>query len=188
MSGPVRRVIIVPERKEITMRAAKLAGRQAADRPTRTRVGRSFLTGVAVGVALAYLLDTERGHRRRRLIVDRTAASARRCSRHCVRATRNAVARTEGHGKGFLHRLQPRGKEPPDDVTLAHRVESIVFRDHRFPKGRISINAEQSRVFLRGELDRPELIEDLAEAVRRVPGVQGVENLLHLPGTPPPAR
>ena len=41
-------------------------------------------------------------------------------------------------------------------------------------------------MFLRGQVDRPELIHDLEEAVRKVPGVRGVENLLHLPGTPAP--
>jgi osmotically-inducible protein OsmY len=71
-------------------------------------------------------------------------------------------------------------------VTLVDRVESIVFRDPRFPKGQISINAEQGEVFLRGQVARPELIQDLEEAVRKVPGVRGVENLLHLPGTPAP--
>jgi osmotically-inducible protein OsmY len=78
-------------------------------------------------------------------------------------------------------------RESQDDVTLAHKVESIVFRDSRFPKGQISINAEQGEVSLRGEIDRPELIRDLVEAVRKVPGVRSVENLLHLPGTPAPA-
>ena len=32
-----------------------------------------------------------------------------------------------------------------------------------------------------------ELIQDLEQAVRNVRGVSGVENLLHLPGTPAPA-
>ena len=159
----------------------------AAEKPCGTRFAGSFLTGVAVGGGLAYFLDRERGHRRRRMIVDRIGASARRSSRQGTRVIRKSVARAGGRGKGFVHRLRPTSSEPLDDATLAHKVESIVFRDERFPKGRISINAEHGEVFLRGELDRPELIQDLVEAVRTVPGVQGVENLLHLPGTPAPA-
>jgi hypothetical protein len=100
---------------------------------------------------------------------------------------RSAGARAGGRAKGFVHRLRPQGAEPPDDVTLAHKVESVVFRDPRFPKGRININAEQGEVFLRGQIARPELIHDLEAAVRKVPGVRDVENLLHLPGTPVPA-
>jgi osmotically-inducible protein OsmY len=87
----------------------------------------------------------------------------------------------EGRARGFFHRLRPSPTEPPDDVTLVHKVESIVFRDPTFPKGQINVNAEEGRVFLRGQVDRPELIRELEEAVRRVPGVRGVENRLHLP-------
>jgi hypothetical protein len=159
----------------------------------RTRAGkkqsnewsaRSFLIGAALGAALAYLLDLERGRRRRHLLVDQAAASARRSSRHAARAIRIAFARAEGKARGFVHQGRSPREEQPDDVTLAHKVESIVFRDPKFPKGQISINAEQGAVFLRGQVDRPELIHELEQAVRKVPGVHGVENLLHLPGTP----
>lgn len=147
----------------------------------------SFIAGVAVGEAGAYFLDRERGHRRRRELVDRVAATGRRTSRHGGRALRHAVARAAGRGKGFVHRLRPVSRAAVDDTELAHKVESIVFRNERFPKGRISVNAERGEVFLRGELERPELIAELVEAVRRVPGVRSVANLLHLPGTPAPA-
>ena len=160
---------------------------RAGEKPSGAWSTRSFLTGTAGGVTLAYLLDREQGHRRRRLLVDRTVASARRGSRQGSRAIRVAVARAAGHARGFVHRLRPPAKEPPDDVTLTHKVESIVFRDPTLPKGQISINTEEGKVFLRGQVDQPELIHDLEEAVRNVPGVRGVENLLHLPGQPAPA-
>ncbi|MGE5274084.1 MAG: BON domain-containing protein [Verrucomicrobiota bacterium] len=83
-----------------------------------------------------------------------------------------------------MHRVRPPAAEPLDDATLAHKVESIVFRSPKFPKGQININAEQGKVFLRGQLDQSELIHDLEEAVRNVPGVRDVDNLVHLPGTP----
>jgi hypothetical protein len=159
-----------------------------AERPARRSGAKPFLTGAAVGAGLAWLLDPDQGHRRRRLLADRVAAAARRSSRRSVRALRVAAGRAEGRARGFLHRLRPPvAGEPADDATLAHKVESVVFRDRRFPKGQISVNAEEGEVFLRGEVDEPDLIRDLEEAVRRVPGVRGVENLLHLPGTPAPA-
>ena len=46
------------------------------------------------------------------------------------------------------------------------------------------MNAENGVVYLRGEADRSELIETLENQVRKVEGVQEVENLLHLPGEP----
>jgi hypothetical protein len=170
------------------MRVGKYVGVRAAEKPGGTWSARSFLTGAAVGGALAYLFDPGRWRRRRRrrLLAERGAAYARRGSRRRIRAIQIAVARAKGRTRGFLHRLQPGAKEPPDEVTLVDRVESIVFRDPRFPKGQISINAEQGEVFLRGQVDAAELIQDLEEAVRNVPGVRSVANLLHLPGTAAP--
>ena len=71
-----------------------------------------------------------------------------------------------------------------DDATLVDKVESIVFRKHDLPKGQININAENGVVFLRGQVDRPELVEALEARVRKVQGVKGVENLLHTPEAP----
>ena len=73
-----------------------------------------------------------------------------------------------------------------DDVELAHKVESVVFRDESLPKGKVSVNAEDGTIFLRGQVDSPDTIVRIERAVRAVEGVAGVENLLHLPGTPAP--
>jgi len=73
-----------------------------------------------------------------------------------------------------------------DDAELAHKVESVVFRDDALPKGEVSINAERGTVFLRGQVESPDIIVQLERAVRDVEGVDGVENLLHVPGTPAP--
>jgi osmotically-inducible protein OsmY len=74
-------------------------------------------------------------------------------------------------------------------MTLAHRVESELFRRVEVPKGQIDINAEDGAVFLRGVVERAEDIARIEEAARRIPGVRDVENLLHMPGTPaPPSR
>ncbi len=73
-----------------------------------------------------------------------------------------------------------------DDAELAHKVESVVFRDDDLPKSEVSINAENGTVFLRGQVDSPDTIVRFERAVRDVEGVGGVENLLHVPGTPAP--
>jgi osmotically-inducible protein OsmY len=74
-----------------------------------------------------------------------------------------------------------------DDATIAHRVESVLFRDADVPKGRINVNAENGRVYLRGTVDDPGLIARLERAARDVRGVRGVVNLLHTPGSPAPS-
>ncbi len=73
-----------------------------------------------------------------------------------------------------------------DDTELVHKVESVVFRDPSLPKGKVSINAENGKIFLRGQVDGPDTIVRVEKAVRDVEGVETVENLLHLPGTPAP--
>jgi osmotically-inducible protein OsmY len=73
-----------------------------------------------------------------------------------------------------------------DDTELAHKVQSIVFRDPSLPKGKISINAENGKVFLRGQVDAPDTIVRIERSVRDVEGVEAVENLLHVPGTAAP--
>jgi osmotically-inducible protein OsmY len=84
------------------------------------------------------------------------------------------------------HALRPPIEVELDDATLVDKVESIVFRKHDLPKGQININAENGVVFLRGQVDRPELVEALEARVRKVQGVKGVENLLHTPAAEPP--
>ena len=73
-----------------------------------------------------------------------------------------------------------------DDVTLARQVESELFREENAPKGQISVNAANGVVQLRGEVEQPELIDELVQRARSVQGVRDVENLLHLPGQEAP--
>ena len=73
-----------------------------------------------------------------------------------------------------------------DDATLAHKVESEVLGGSG--NGRISVNAENGVVVLRGEVDSADQMNAIAESVMAVPGVTGVENLLHLPGEPAPNK
>jgi osmotically-inducible protein OsmY len=153
------------------------------------RLARPFplLLAAAAGAALAYFFDPSSGRRRRHETRDRSAKLARRGAHRGRRFARHASAEIVGRTKRASHALSPDEVEL-DDVTLAHKVESILFRDRDVPKGRINVNAENGVLFLRGEVERPELVGDLEARVRKVRGVRGVENLLHLPGRPPPER
>jgi osmotically-inducible protein OsmY len=82
--------------------------------------------------------------------------------------------------------FSPRGRGSVDDVTLARQVESELFREESAPKGQISVNAANGVVQLRGEVEQPELIDELVQRARSVQGVREVENLLHLPGQEAP--
>jgi hypothetical protein len=142
--------------------------------------------GIALGVLLEYFLDPNAGRRRRHSARDRAGSRMRRGERGAIRRARRA----ESHAVGIARRTFNAGRrhrEPFDDVTLTHKVESELYRRAGVPKGTISINAEDGVVFLRGIMDRQEDIERMEAATRRIAGVRGVENLVHMPGTPAPA-
>ena len=144
------------------------------------------LLGGVTGAALEYLLDPECGRRRRSLARDRLVATGRRGLRSVNRAARRTAARGYGLAQQVRHRTSAQPL-PANDATLKSRVESELGRHPALPLGRVNINAEEGIVVLRGELDRPEQIQAFEAVVRTVAGVRDVENLLHLPGTPPPA-
>jgi osmotically-inducible protein OsmY len=141
----------------------------------------------AAGAAIAYFFDPTSGRRRRAMTRDRTAGLVRQGRRRIGRVQRAAEAEAYGLSQKARH-LREEPKATPDDATLAHKVETEIFRDADVPKGQINVNAENGIVVLRGEVGTPEMIRDLEERARKVQGVQEVENLLHLPGTPAPTH
>ena len=153
----------------------------ARRRAERRRPAVPVLLAALAGVIVGYVLP--RPDRAARHIARRRVRSA---ARGGTRAIRVHATRVRGRTRGVLHRLRAAPPQELDDAELAHKVESIVFRDPRVPKARISINAEGGVVFLRGEVESPTTVADVGHAVAAVGGVQGVENLLHLPGTPAP--
>ena len=124
---------------------------------------KTFVAGAAVGGAAAYLLDASAGARRRREL----------------QSTAQGVVAKAKHAAG--------GGEsaPADDITLARKVETEIFRPADAPKGQVNVQALDGVVELRGQVDAPDVIEDLEQRTRRVTGVRDVRNLLHLPGQQP---
>jgi BON domain-containing protein len=152
-----------------------------------SRSGRRALapaTGAAVGGALMWFFDPQSGTRRRHVLADQARARLRRGGRRAERTAGWTAAEARGMAQRATH---PRSsQEPaPDDITLARKVETELFRDAAVPKGSINVNVENGRVILRGECDTDMVVRLGAEAAR-IPGVRTVENLLHPPGTPAP--
>ena len=131
---------------------------------------------LAVGAALAFFFDPQNGKRRRHTAWDRTARFLRRGSR---KVTAPVTSGAYGAAMKARH-LRETPKPQPNDATLVQKVESEVFRDPAIANGRINVNAENGVIFLRGEVDSPALLTSLENATRKVKGVRGVENLLHL--------
>jgi BON domain len=149
----------------------------------RLKLSRTLGAGAA-GAALGYLFDPQNGRRRRHMLRDRALAIGRRGMRRTARQLRYAGSTAIGAGKGAMAGMAHRERHY-DDVTLAHKVESEIFRPADAPKGSVSVNVNDGVVELRGQVRTLELIEQLGSATARVEGVRRVENLLHTPGTPP---
>ena len=162
------------------------APRARQARPPLSMTIAAAVGGIALGVLLEYFLDPKAGRRRRHSARDRAGSRMRRGERRAVGRARRA----ESHAVGIARRTFNAGRrhrEPYDDVTLTHKVESELYRRAAVPKGTISINAEDGVVFLRGTMGRQEDIERMEAATRAIAGVREVENLVHTPGTPAPA-
>jgi hypothetical protein len=143
------------------------------------------VAGAGLGWLVGYLFDPRSGTRRRKVGWDWTMGRVRRALRRGERLERYASSTASGKAQAVLHRHEA-PKQQPDDVTLAHKVESIVFRDPEVPKGQISVNAEDGVVYLRGEVPSQSMLDELVAKTREVRGVRGVQSLLHLPGEPAP--
>jgi osmotically-inducible protein OsmY len=142
-----------------------------------------FALAGAIGAALAYFFDPDNGRRRRSVVRDK----AGRYFRQAGRQAQGVASQAEGLKQKATH-LKEEPKPQPDDVTLTRKVESEIFRDAEVPKGQINVNVEDGVVFLRGELEERDLIQDLERQARNVQGVLGVENLLHVRGEEAPAK
>jgi len=148
---------------------------------------RLFALGAAMGAALAYFFDPETGNRRRSMTRDRVLAFFRRTGHQAGRAGQAAKSQAYGVTQKAVH-LKDHTKEEPDDATLAHKVETELFRDADVPKGDINVNAENGVVYLRGQVADEGLAEALGKSALKIQGVREVENLLHTPGTPAPTK
>ena len=92
-----------------------------------------------------------------------------------------------GKAKGAVV-LRAAGKRDYDDVTLARKVESELFRPADVPKGSISVNVNDGVVELRGELPDPKQIDELGDNAKKIDGVKDVRNLLSSQRTRADAR
>jgi hypothetical protein len=164
-------------RKQTTAARRRLPRRGG---PSRLAV----LAGAAAGAVAVYFFDPERGRARRAQFIDWTGARVRRG----WRALNQLGARTGANAAAFPQRMVSlrSGPRPADDLTLRDRVESEVFRNADVPKGQINIDVESAVVTIRGQVDNAFQIASVEKAILKVPGVAGVENLLHVDGTPPP--
>jgi uncharacterized membrane protein len=146
---------------------------EAIDAPSPLRRAATFVGGIGLGAGLMYLLDPDRGSRRR--------AGLRDQARHAVHRERIVLdkgVRDLGHRmEGLAARLRQAlvTEDVPDDI-LVERVRARMGRAVSHT-GAIQVRADGGRITLSGPIFASE-VDRLLRVTRRVRGVREVENLL----------
>src|SRR4051812_27090315 len=78
-----------------------------------------------------------------------------------VAATRGGRAFLFGKARAITNAVTPSPAREYDDVTLARKVESEIFRDEDAPKSQVNVNAENGVVYLRRQVKNLEQIQAL---------------------------
>jgi osmotically-inducible protein OsmY len=154
--------------------------------PTQRTAVATFLAGVGVGAVAAYIFDPRAGKRRRHMAIEQASARARSGAHDAQGAGHRVVDKA----KGLVAEATPSGRDAAElnDPGLAAKVESELFKPADAPKGAVDVNVEDGVVFLRGELESRERIEELRDRAAHIDGVREVASRLHVAGEPTPGR
>jgi osmotically-inducible protein OsmY len=148
------------------------------------KVTRLSFWGAAIG-AVVYFFDPRSGRGRRTRTKDQVQAKLRRTAQQAEQTASHVGNKAEGVARTVA---SPTGQAPDDDKTLVDKIKSEVLGGTDFAGHDVVVDAVDGVVTLRGQVERPEHIEELTSAVQKVPGVNQVENYLHLPGESPPNK
>ena len=133
--------------------------------------GLTFGAGLGLGTGLMYLLDPDRGKRRRALLRDKCAWAARKTGDGVGVTARDLRNRTQG----IVTEIQSQfSSEPVDDSKLVERVRSKLGRAVSHP-GVIQVSAQDGAVTLSG----PILVEEMPELLACVNRVHGVKQVIN---------
>ena len=147
----------------------------------------TLLLGAAAGAAAAHFFDRDSGTQRRNQLRDKAVSKARAGKDQAATAASQAAGKAKGAASSAKPSVVTGDRiEDVDDVTLARKVETEIFRDPDAPKGQVSVDVQAGVANLRGEVADEDWIAKLADEAAKVDGVKGVNNLLHRPGTPAP--
>lgn len=135
--------------------------------------GLTFGAGLGLGTGLMFLLDPDRGKRRRAMLRDKCAWSARKTGEAMEVTARDLRNRAQGIASSIQSTFT---SEPVDDSKLTDRVRSKLGRVVSHP-GAIEVTAREGVVTLSGPILTEEVPYLLAE-VNRVSGVHEVVNNL----------
>jgi uncharacterized membrane protein len=134
-----------------------------------------LIAGVVAGVSAMYLLDPDRGARRRSLLRDQGIHVGHKLGDGLSATARDARNRTLGAAAELRARFRP---DQTDDEVLHDRVRSAIGRVVSHPSA-INVTVTDGRVTLTGHVLADE-VDDLIERVERVRSVTEVHNELEI--------
>lgn len=134
-----------------------------------------LITGVVVGAGAMYLLDPDRGARRRSLLRDRGVHAGHKLGDGLAATARDARNRTRGVAAELRSRFKP---DQVDDDVLHERVRSAIGRVVSHP-GAVTVIVTADRVTLTGHVLAGE-VDALTDRVGQIRGVAEVRNELEI--------
>jgi hypothetical protein len=135
--------------------------------------GLTFGVGLGLGTGLMFLLDPDRGKRRRAMLRDKCAWSARKTGEAFEVTARDLRNRAQGIASSIQSTFH---SEPVDDSVLTDRVRAKLGRVVSHP-GAIHVTTQNGEVTLAGPILAEEAPHLLA-CVNRISGVKEVVNNL----------
>ena len=134
-----------------------------------------LITGVVVGAGAMYLLDPDRGARRRSLLRDRGVHAGHKLGDGLAATARDARNRTRGTAAALRSRFRT---EEAGEEVLHERVRSAIGRVVSHP-GAITVVVTGDRITLTGQV-LADQVDALIQTVARVRGVTEVRNELEI--------
>jgi hypothetical protein len=134
-----------------------------------------LIGSLLIGAGAMYLLDPDRGNRRRSLARDKSVRLSRKLGEGFATAARDFRNRSAGAAAELKARLRP---DLAGDEVIEERVRSELGRVVSHP-GSISVTVLDGRVILSGPV-RSDEVKDLLAAVGGARGVREIENQLEV--------
>jgi uncharacterized membrane protein len=143
-----------------------------------TNQGRT-IAGFLAGAGLMYLMDPDRGARRRALVRDQAVRASHRLAEGAEATGRDLRNRASGTAAELRSRFR---REMADDEILHERVRAALGRVVSHP-GAVTVSVTDGQVTLQGQVLAHEL-DDLVRTVAAVRGVSDVRNELVVSSSP----
>ncbi|HJQ70229.1 MAG TPA: BON domain-containing protein [Blastocatellia bacterium] len=135
----------------------------------------ALISGIGLGAGLMYLLDPDRGRRRRAMARDKMVHLLHKADDAVGTTSRDVRNRARGLAAGATSLF---GNDQPSDAVLVERVRSKMGRCVSHP-GSIEVSASNGRVTLTGQILANE-VADLLSCVGSIRGVEEIDNRLEV--------